>query len=68
MKMIVDKFEIKSFKEVEKGINPFQPSIAIYIETRYLICSLNWVTSFYMERDAALKLVKNNNNKITVLQ
>ena len=39
-----------------QSINLFQPSVAFHIETSHLICFVNQMTSFYMERNSGLKL------------
>ena len=38
-------------------MNPFQPSVACYIETNYLICFTNQVTGFYLECNIGLRLI-----------
>ena len=37
--------------------NPFQPSVAIYIETSHLLCSAKQMTGFYIKRNNRLKQV-----------
>ena len=39
------------------SVNPFQPSVAFYIETSYLICRANRMTGFYMKCNTGLKWV-----------
>ena len=39
-------------------INPFQPTVAFYIQTSHLICSVNQVTCFNMKCNTWLRWVK----------
>ena len=39
-------------------LNPFQPSVAVHIETRYLFCCAKQVTGFYIKCNIRLKWVK----------
>ena len=38
-------------------MNPFQPSVAYYIETNYLICFTNQETGFYLKCNIGLRLI-----------
>ena len=43
-------------------INPYQPSVAFHVETRYLFRSATEMTGFYMKRNTELKWVRLNRN------
>ena len=45
------------FWESRKLINPFQPSVAFWIETSCLICSASQMTGFYIKFNDELKRV-----------
>ena len=47
-----------SKKEYWHKLNPFQPGIAFYIETSYLICPENQITGFSMKYNTEPKWVK----------
>ena len=38
--------------------NPFQPSVALHIQTSHLICRAKQMTGFYMRGHTAVKWVK----------
>ena len=49
-------------------INPFQPSVAFYIETSHLIFIANQIIGFCMKWNTRLKWVKARTNKSHKLQ
>ena len=52
MTILVDFFKLSG-----QLINPFQPSVAINIETSQLICTANQMTGFYIKCNTGLKWV-----------
>ena len=58
---LTSKYPWLSF-HVKLFINPYQPSVAFYVETRHLFWSATEMTGFYMKRNTELKWVRLNRN------
>ena len=48
----------------EKENYPFQPTVALQIETGYSFCRAIKMTGFYMKRNSGLKWVKKQSSEV----
>ena len=53
-----EKEDVKEEQHTLKLFNLFQPSVAFYIETIYLLCNANQMTESYMKSTTELKWAK----------